>query len=200
MGKEDPYENKVLQKTFTMNTQLSPLIRLSVVRSVNHTKSKTAVVITAIALLAALSTSTRLAAQQLGASQSEKFTTIDVPGGNGTSPESINPRGDIVGLYFDSSGNEHGFLLSKGKFTTIDVPEAVGTGVFGINPEGEIVGGYLDSNFNVHGFLLSKGRFTTIDVPGNTFGTALFGINPQGEIVGAYDDTSGNQHGFLLSN
>jgi hypothetical protein len=30
-----------------------------------------------------------------------------------TEPFGINPQGDIVGLYFDGSGNTHGFLLSK---------------------------------------------------------------------------------------
>ena len=37
----------------------------------------------------------------------------DVPGATGTFAESITPLGDIVGLYQDSSGNDHGFLLSK---------------------------------------------------------------------------------------
>lgn len=37
---------------------------------------------------------------------------IDVPAADGTLPQGINPEGDIVGFYFDCSG-EHGFLLSK---------------------------------------------------------------------------------------
>ena len=47
--------------------------------------------------------------------QSTKFTQIDVPGSVFTVANGINPRGDIVGAYVDSSGRLHGFLLSKGK-------------------------------------------------------------------------------------
>ncbi len=88
--------------------------------------------------------------------QPKKFTQIDVPGASFTQALAINPRGDIVGLYFDSSGNGHGFLLSKGAFTTIDLPGAVLTDANGINPRGDIVGDYIDSSGNGHGFLLSK--------------------------------------------
>ncbi|HEY7002433.1 MAG TPA: hypothetical protein VH330_11905 [Candidatus Udaeobacter sp.] len=47
------------------------------------------------------------------------FTQIDVPGASLTIANSINPRGDIVGPYFDSDGNGHSFLLSNGAFTSI---------------------------------------------------------------------------------
>jgi uncharacterized membrane protein len=84
------------------------------------------------------------------------FTTIDVPGAISTNALGINPRGDIVGGYGDTSINFHGFLLSKGKFTTIDVPGAVQTEAIGNNPQGDIVGGYVDTSGNFHGFLLSR--------------------------------------------
>ena len=57
--------------------------------------------------------------------QSTKFTQIDVPGSVFTVANGINPRGDIVGAYVDSSGRLHGFLLSKARFTTIDPPGAI---------------------------------------------------------------------------
>jgi hypothetical protein len=68
----------------------------------------------------------------------------------------IIPRGDIVGVTIDSSGNDHGFLLSDGSFTAIDVPGAGSTDANDINPRGDIVGDYFDSTGNEHGFLLSK--------------------------------------------
>jgi hypothetical protein len=45
----------------------------------------------------------------------DKFIIIDVPAafGIGAQGLAINPEGDILGLYFDGSGNTHGFLLSK---------------------------------------------------------------------------------------
>ena len=50
------------------------------------------------------------------------FATIDVPGAQGTEPHRINNRGQIVGLYSDSEGTMHGFLLDDDEFTTIDHP------------------------------------------------------------------------------
>ena len=79
-----------------------------------------------------------------------------MPGARGTLAFNISAQGDIVGVYNDSSGNGHGFLLSKGKFTTIDVPGAVYTEADSINVQGDIVGTYADSSGNGHGFLLSK--------------------------------------------
>ena len=40
------------------------------------------------------------------------FTTIDVPGTNVTIALGINPSGQIVGTFADSSGVVHGFLAS----------------------------------------------------------------------------------------
>jgi uncharacterized membrane protein len=40
-------------------------------------------------------------------------TLVNVPGSPEAIPYGINPQGDIVGTYFDTSGNQHGFLLPK---------------------------------------------------------------------------------------
>ncbi len=57
------------------------------------------------------------------------FTPIDVPGALFALVFGINPRGQIVGRYFYTTGvlptfssREHGFLYDRGVFTTIDVP------------------------------------------------------------------------------
>ena len=89
-------------------------------------KSKKWTSVVVMTLFAALAIPVRLAAQE--------FTSIDPPGSTFTQATGINPQGDIVGTYFDSSGNAHGFLLSKGTFTTIDVPGSPGTNANGINP------------------------------------------------------------------
>ena len=70
----------------------------------------------------------------------------------------INPSGEIVGYFRNSSGT-HGFLLKKDGLTQIDFP---GIGVIqtlpnGINPQGEIVGVYTDAGGN-HGFLATSRR------------------------------------------
>jgi hypothetical protein len=80
------------------------------------------------------------------------FTTIDFPGAADTvePPSSvlyINPEGQIVGGYLDTSGTGHGFLLSHGTFTTIDFPGSIYTEANRINSKGDIVGAYVDANF-----------------------------------------------------
>jgi hypothetical protein len=42
------------------------------------------------------------------------FTPIDVPGASDTAALGINPSGQIVGVYFDNTG-EHGFLATPKK-------------------------------------------------------------------------------------
>src|SRR4051794_41857585 len=49
------------------------------------------------------------------------FQTIDVPGASETTAWGINGRGQVVGLYSDSSG-AHGYLSSGGGVTPIGGP------------------------------------------------------------------------------
>ena len=49
------------------------------------------------------------------------YTTIDPPGSTYSVAESINNKGQIVGFYQNSSGQEFGFLYSGGTYTTLDV-------------------------------------------------------------------------------
>jgi probable HAF family extracellular repeat protein len=104
-----------------------------------------------------------------------------------------------VGFYSDSSGHDHGFLLSSGGYATIDDPSGTNTIATGINDAGQIVGQYLDSNNVSHGFLYSGGSFTTIDDPLGGAGTRVFGINNAGQISGTYIDSSRVAHGFLAT-
>jgi hypothetical protein len=83
-----------------------------------------------------------------------KFTTIDFPGANGfTGAGGANARGDSVGVYKDTSGIFHSFLLSNGSFTSFDPPGAVFSDAAGINPGGIIVGLYFDSSNVEHGYM-----------------------------------------------
>jgi probable HAF family extracellular repeat protein len=71
----------------------------------------------------------------------------------------VNNARQVVGLYFDAQGKEHGFLYSQGSYSTVDYPGALASEALGINDAGQIVGTYLDSA-GTHGFLLSGGTFT----------------------------------------
>jgi hypothetical protein len=118
-------------------------------------------------------------------------------------PPSINPAGAIAGSYFDSSGNEHGFLRSKnGAWTTIDVPGAFFTEVLAINPSGTIVGDFCNQTTCYTGFIrAADGSFTTIDIQGACYGSTLptGGINPAGVVAGGFGDPTNCDisHGYL---
>jgi hypothetical protein len=142
------------------------------------------------------------------------FITFDIPGATLLLAEGINPRGDIVGGYYDSNFVWQNFVLSNGVVRNINPPGAVPFGWAGaylatengINPRGDVVGSYSSGSSGygeAFGFLLSKGTYTSINPPeAGCFGTIPAGINPQGDIVGFYNDNTANcgSHGFLLSN
>jgi len=135
------------------------------------------------------------------------FTSVDVPGASGTLATGINNRGQIVGIYYDTAGNSHGFLLKQGSFSTVDVPGSlVGvsgmlqTEANGINAAGDIVGDYYappgapgapactaDSPaFSPQcrrGFLYHQGQFSDVLVPGKK-GSIPNAISPDGAIYG----------------
>jgi hypothetical protein len=98
---------------------------------------------------------------------SGQITTIDAPGAStvtGTAPCSgtvggtvivgINNHGDISGHYWDTSYNEHGFIMNtSGKYFTIDFPGAYETSGGGINNNGVLVGHYDDISCNPTGYI-----------------------------------------------
>jgi probable HAF family extracellular repeat protein len=142
-----------------------------------------------------------------------RFTRIDVPGAKGTNAARINNRGQIVGIYSDTSpdlGDRpdsdptaptyklRGFLLDRhGRLTRLDIPGARLSQAFGINDRGQVVGDYQDSDGKFHGYLWQEGRFTTIDVPGAT-ATSVTEINNRGQLLGGYLDDRGRSHGVVL--
>jgi uncharacterized membrane protein len=117
-----------------------------------------------------------------------RLATIDYPGASDTFAYGINPAGDIVGGYFDTFGQEHGFVLRNGRFTSFEWPGATWTEGWGINPQGDIVGlyGWFENGFNtIRGFLLRDGNLYPIDVPDQP-NTMPIKISPEGTIVGCY--------------
>ena len=168
-----------------------------------------------ISLLGLLLFTTRSAAQSFS------FNPIDVPCSatlptscpNGiarqTVANGINPAGDIVGVFTDGVGKQHGFLFSGGQFTTIDFPGGVATSANGIGPSGDIVGNYTapyipgvsdstpanspaycpaaGSPACIKGFLYRHGKFSTVLFPGHP-GAVPQRITPDGDIYGCLHD------------
>lgn len=122
-----------------------------------------------------------------------QFRPINYPGAVLTNAQGISPGGDIVGTYIDTSGNQHGFLLSNGNFSSIDFPGATVTFARGISPDGDIVGSYSASvgtqpPATIHGFLLSQANYSEVQFPGH-LGTIAQRILPNGDILGCLHDT-----------
>jgi len=126
-------------------------------------------------------------------------STFDFPGtGNQTRPQKINDKGDIVGVYLDSSAVSRGFLRkSTGAFSSFVDPNDAGnlTEGRGINNSRLICGDYLDSNGAFEGFFLQGSTFTNYDIE-PTF-TIVLGVNNVGDFCGSVIPSSGVQEGFV---
>jgi len=142
-------------------------------------------------------------AQQAASSGSiEVITTFDYPGaGNSTLPQKINERGDVVGVFIDSSLVTRAFVrFSDGSFSDpiVDPNDTVGfTEGRGINNSRTVAGDYVISDGTVHSFFWSGGTFTEYDVPG-AVQTNLLSINDDGDFTGTFvPDASGIFQAFV---
>jgi hypothetical protein len=120
---------------------------------------------------------------------------IYVPGSLVTIAQGINDAGNVVGIYLDSQGKEHGFLLQGTLYAPIDFPGAVATEALGTNKHGDIVGDYTDGAGMVHGFAFMNGRFREVDAPFADSGLTVTGINDSRIVVGTYG-SGGNTASF----
>jgi probable HAF family extracellular repeat protein len=133
--------------------------------------------------------------------KSNNYQLLSIPGSTISEPTAINTAGEIVGVYVDATGFEHGFLDNAGVITNIDDPSGVpgSTNLFDINDSGEMVGFYQDVNLTTHGLFTADGiTFNTLDFPGGGATTAT-AVNLVGEIVGIWTDKNGATHGFLYN-
>jgi|HubBroStandDraft_5_1064220.scaffolds.fasta_scaffold24795_2 hypothetical protein len=129
----------------------------------------------------------------------ETFGAVqNYPGSTYSYPLGINNSGQIIGVYYDSAGVSHGYVLFDGNFTAFNVPfqGAEYTYPECINDQGDIVGIWDDAG-QKEGFEEIGGVYTVIQVPGAT-STFPYGINDSGVVVGAYVG-DGTSPGFELS-
>jgi hypothetical protein len=117
--------------------------------------------------------------------------TVGVTEGRG-----INNSRTVVGDYFTSDGNAHGFFLSGGTFTEYDIPGSVETEVIGINDAGDFSGGFSNDDVTGQGYVNVGGTITSFSVPG-AIGAFGYQINNSKKlVVGYYIDGSGILHGY----
>jgi hypothetical protein len=128
----------------------------------------------------------------------KKFTAIKFPKATKTQAIGINDKGDVVGLYVDSSGLQHGFVKKGAKYTSIDVTGDTSAEAWGINNQGQIAVFALNSANGYDSFLYNGKSFKKISDPNaGATGTIARIVNNKGDVAGAYFDSSGHEVGFL---
>jgi len=127
-----------------------------------------------------------------------KFTAINFPKSNGTQAIGINDKGEVVGLYLDSTNVQHGFMKKGAKYTTIDVTGGTSSEAWGINNSGQItVFAIVSSGYQ--SFIYNGKTFKQISDPNaGASGTIARIINNKGDVAGAYYNSSTQEVGFLL--
>jgi probable HAF family extracellular repeat protein len=127
--------------------------------------------------------------------------TIAVENARITAVNGINDRGELVGLYRNADGVEHGFYWINGEFTMVDVRGAFGTRLLDINDLGQITGVRINQDGSVgSGFLLdsfSDQSPTTISFDGYAT-TSPQRINDGGQILVAATNDGLVFDSFLL--
>ena len=127
-----------------------------------------------------------------------KFTAINFPKSNGTQAIGINDKGDVVGLYLDSSSVQHGFVKKGSKYTSIDVTGDSSTEAWGINNNGQITVFAINSGGGYDSFLYNGKTFVKVSDPNaGATGTIARIVNNKGDVAGAYFDSNGFEVGFL---
>ncbi len=121
---------------------------------------------------------------------------LDHPGAVATFPRGVSGK-KIVGIYYPTPSESHGFIYDGTTWTDLDYPGALYTLPAGISGK-KIVGNYYtDPEAQVwHSFLYDGTTWTTLDYPGAA-ATHAFGINGN-TIVGYYWDGSVD-HGFVYN-
>jgi len=125
-----------------------------------------------------------------------------------TDTYAINDAGTITGDYVDSSGNQHGMVLTaKGALTSFDNKSCQNTGgitgsiaAFGINKANAAAGWCFNTTTGLPmGWVYANNKFTSIAYP-KAPQTGATGINDNGDVVGFFVAPKSNAHGFLYSN
>lgn len=109
-----------------------------------------------------------------------------------TSPRALNKNGTIAGLYFDSTGVQHGFIFKNGVAQTVDVDASGTTALEGINKKELTAGWVVDSAGNPHAFTFDNatGTVTAIDIQDGSVLQQAWGVNDRGQVAVSTDVAS----------
>jgi hypothetical protein len=128
-----------------------------------------------------------------------KFTAVNFPKSDGTQATGINDKGDVVGLYLDTAGAEHGFVKRGTKYTSIDVKGDTSADAYGINNAGDITVFAINSSGDYDSFIYNGKTFKKVGYPSaGPLGSVAHATNNKGAVTGTYYDSAGDVHGWLL--
>lgn len=122
------------------------------------------------------------------------YTSIAFPGATSTLAFGINTSGHVVGEYFDTSGDRHGFVMNGKTFETVDYPGAAATSAQAINDQGQIVGwAQVSVSSDLFGWICDTrtGQFQEVSYPSATY-TVPLSINNSGTVAGYFQIIQGN--------
>ena len=131
-----------------------------------------------------------------------KYQNENYPGAVQTQVVGINLNGNTAGFWVDGSGNNFGFVQSRGAYRTYKNPKTTGTvnQLLALNRAGVAVGFYTDASGVNHGYTVDSVTNKYVDVtPPNATNVTAAGINNNDDVVGYYTATGGAVVGFVRS-
>ena len=134
------------------------------------------------------------------------YINENFPGSVQTQVTGLNNKGETVGFWADTNGDNFGFAEHDGRFKQVSDPNApqptAGTPsvqqLLGVNNHNIAVGFYTDAQGNNHGFTydIATGKFRAVNVRGFNSVTAT-AINRHGTLAGFVQDGASTE-GFVL--
>jgi hypothetical protein len=126
------------------------------------------------------------------------YVVLTIPGSTGTGAVAINAGGQIAGIYFDSSSQEHGFLRNAdGTIASFEIAGASQMYVTAMNKWGTITGNSFNQGVT-SGFLRYSGGGQKSYGSCSHCGPQPTAINNKGVVVGYFFSEGGGNSAFSM--
>jgi len=126
-----------------------------------------------------------------------KMTDLGTLGGNVSSANAINDRGEIVGESETATGELHAFLWQRRSMTDLGIAGEISS-AHGINNRGEIVGATFAKDVRGGAVLWQNGQRQPLgDLGPSGSGSTAMAINNRGEIAGVSSGFAANGGGVI---
>lgn len=124
-------------------------------------------------------------------------TTFDgAPDAQKTLVRGIDAAGDVIGVYVDGSGVEHGYVFHDDASTPFDVPGATSASTTMVDAADDL-GGHCKKASGCHDFVDRGGALVTIPVPASATCDVLTAIETAGDVAGTCIDAAGEEQVYV---